>query len=308
MRIGIIGLGSIACKAYLPVITEVEHIELVFCTRNREKLEQLANKYRVKETVESVEELIQAGVDAAFIHTSTDSHVEIAEQLIKNGIHVFVDKPISYHYEESKRIVELAEEYGVTLMVGFNRRFAPMYAAMKEKDDLRLVHLQKNRMASPDFARRFVLDDFIHVVDTIRFLAPGEIKETSVSSYIQEGKLHYVMLQLQGDGFTFTGLMNRDSGTNEETLEVMNPGNKWVIEGLNREAHFIGGAEGRLTFKDWDPVLYRRGFEQMITHFISCIRDNTQPMISARDALESHRLCEYVVQKVEEKGALVWGD
>lgn len=306
MRIGIIGLGSIACKAYLPVITRIEHTQLVFCTRNRDKLEQLARKYRVSETVESVEELIQAQVDAAFIHTSTESHVSIAEQLIKNGIHVFVDKPISYHYEESKRLVELAEEAGVTLMVGFNRRFAPMYASMKEQDGLRLVHLQKNRMASPDFARRFIFDDFIHVVDTIRYLAPGEIRETSVSSYIQDGKLHFVLLQLLGDGFTLTGLMNRDSGTNEEALEVMNPGNKWVIEGLNTTAHFTGGREGRHQFNDWDPVLYRRGFEQMISHFIACIRDNQQPMISSRDALESHRLCELVVEQVERKGAEVW--
>ncbi|GGH19288.1 Gfo/Idh/MocA family protein [Paenibacillus segetis] len=306
MRIGIIGLGSIACKAYLPVITGIEHIQLVFCTRNRDRLEQLASKYRVSETAESVEELIQAGVDAAFIHTSTESHVSIAEQLIRNGIHVFVDKPISYHYEESKRLVDLAEEAGVTLMVGFNRRFAPMYASMKEQNDLRLVHLQKNRMASPDFARRFIFDDFIHVVDTIRFLAPGEITETSVSSYIQDGKLHFVKLQLQGDGFNFTGLMNRDSGTNEETLEVMNPGNKWVIEGLNTTAHFNGGQESRQQFNDWDPVLYRRGFEQMISHFITCIRENKQPMISSRDALESHRLCELIVGQVEAKGAEVW--
>ena len=40
MRIGIIGLGDIAQKAYLPVLNEKEGIELVLCTRNKEKLER----------------------------------------------------------------------------------------------------------------------------------------------------------------------------------------------------------------------------------------------------------------------------
>ena len=38
MRIGVIGLGNICEKAYLPVITAIEDVELIFCTRNEEKL------------------------------------------------------------------------------------------------------------------------------------------------------------------------------------------------------------------------------------------------------------------------------
>lgn len=46
MKIGIIGLGDIAQKAYLPVITQHSDVELVFCTRNSEVLNQLARRYR----------------------------------------------------------------------------------------------------------------------------------------------------------------------------------------------------------------------------------------------------------------------
>ena len=47
MRIGIIGLGNICEKAYLPVITAIEGIEIVFCTRNKERLNSLSKKYRI---------------------------------------------------------------------------------------------------------------------------------------------------------------------------------------------------------------------------------------------------------------------
>lgn len=139
MRIGIIGLGDIARKAYLPVITAIENIELVLCTRNSEVLRQTANQYRIGETAHQPEQLIAAGIDAAFIHTATESHAGIIELLIRHGIHVYVDKPISYNYGESARLVELAESMGVQLMVGFNRRYAPMVAAMKEQNERRLV-------------------------------------------------------------------------------------------------------------------------------------------------------------------------
>ncbi len=49
MKIGIIGLGDIAKKAYLPVLTERENTQLVLCTRNEAVLQKLAEKYRIQE-------------------------------------------------------------------------------------------------------------------------------------------------------------------------------------------------------------------------------------------------------------------
>ncbi|MBU2703348.1 putative dehydrogenase [Sporomusaceae bacterium BoRhaA] len=58
MKIGIVGLSNICKKAYLPVITAVEGIDLIFCTRNKEQLEKLSEKYRVSSYVTSVDDLI----------------------------------------------------------------------------------------------------------------------------------------------------------------------------------------------------------------------------------------------------------
>lgn len=303
MRIAIIGLGDIAQKAYLPVITSIEGIELVLCTRNTDTLNHLSAKYRIPRKAANVQQVIDMGVDAAFIHTATESHVRIAEELIRCGIHVYMDKPISYSYEESLRLAALAEEKGIILMVGFNRRYAPMVAAMKEQNDRRFVMLQKNRKYSPDFARRFIYDDFIHVVDTIRFLASGEITDVRFTPYILEGKLYQAVLHIEGNGFVCTGIMNRDSGTNEEVLEVIRPGNKWVVEGLNSTIHHSKGEERHIKFNDWDPVLYRRGFVSIIQHFIDCVREGLEPEISISDALQSHEICEMIVKQAEAHGA-----
>lgn len=82
MKIAIIGLGNICTKAYLPYITSKEDIDLVFCTRNKEKLEKLSKRYRIKEYYTSVDKLLDKNIDAAFVHTATETHASIIEKLL----------------------------------------------------------------------------------------------------------------------------------------------------------------------------------------------------------------------------------
>lgn len=299
VRIGIIGLGDIARKAYLPVVSSKPELELVLCTRKVETLDSLAKQYKVKETARSVEELVNSGIDAAFIHAATESHVEIAEKLLNSGVHVYVDKPMAYSYEEAKKLVELSEKNNRLLMVGFNRRFAPMYKSLSEKPDRNLILIQKNRTFNPDSIRRFIFDDFIHVVDTLRFLMPCEIEAINVNGLKKDNKLYSVMLQLSGKGCTAVGIMNRDSGITEEVVEVISPGNKWVVRDMVTTTHFSSGEEKIIRFNDWESTLYKRGFYNVVDNFIACIKENRIPFPTANDSLKTHELCEKVVEELE---------
>ena len=298
----VVGLGAIAEKAYLPVIATRADVRLVLCTRNGARLAAMAAAYRVPDAVHEVGAAIALGVDAAFVHTSTESHVEIAERLLAAGVHVYVDKPLAYTYAEGERLVAAAERAGRTLMVGFNRRFAPLYRQARGSGDARVVVMQKNRTALADDPRRFVFDDFVHVVDTLRYLVGPRAVEPRVSAFQQAGRLHHVMLQLDADGCTAVGLMNRDSGATEETLEVMRAGEKWVVRGLTSAAHHADGVERAHQSGDWESVLHRRGFPQIVDHFLACVRGEQEPEQSARDALSTHALCEHVVREVERLG------
>jgi virulence factor len=302
MRVAIVGLGAIAEKAYLPVIATRADVRLVLCTRNGERLGAMAAAYRVPDAVRDVGAAIALGLDAAFVHTATESHVEVAERLLAAGVHVYVDKPVAYSYAECERLVAAAERAGRTLMVGFNRRFAPLYRQARGAGDARVVVMQKNRTALPDEPRRFVFDDFVHVVDTLRYVIGPRAAEPRVSAFQRAGQLHHVMLQLDADGCTAVGLMNRDSGATEETLEVMRPGEKWVVRGVTSAVHQTDGAERVHRSGDWESVLHRRGFPQIVDHFLACVRGEQELEQSARDALATHALCEHVVREVERLG------
>ncbi len=301
MKVGIIGLGGIAQKAYLPVITSRENTELVFCTRNDATLNKLSKKYRINEFTNSIDELIKLGVEAAFVHTATESHKEVVEKLLNHGIHVYVDKPISYYYEDALYLAELSKKVDKTLMVGFNRRFAPMYRTLKEEKKPDIVIIQKNRVNQPDNVRRFVFDDFIHVVDTLRFLMGSSHEKIDIRSLKKADNLYNVILQLSNEATTAIGMMNRDSGVSEEVVEYMCSGKKFFIEDLVHTTKYENNKEEILKFNDWDPTLYRRGFYQVIDEFLNSIEEKRTPSITIEDSLITHEICEKVVETLMSK-------
>ncbi|WP_256941201.1 Gfo/Idh/MocA family protein [Bacillus sp. EAC] len=282
MKIGIIGLGDIAKKAYLPVLSEKEDIELVLCTRNNLVLNELSKKYRIEEKAQTVEELITKNIDAAFISTATEAHFETAEKLLKSGISVYIDKPISMNLHETEKIVNLAKETGKIAMVGFNRRFIPRVKELKDQGKATLIIMQKNRYASPDFVRRFVVEDFIHVVDTLRFLMNTEVMDLKVEFLKNEDKLDHLVIQLIGEGCTAIGIMNRNSGVTEEVIEYMTAQNKYVVNALVETTRYHDKEINLIKFGDWEPTLYKRGFYQLIDHFIECVRFNKNPALPLR--------------------------
>ncbi|MEW9050539.1 MAG: Gfo/Idh/MocA family oxidoreductase [Neobacillus sp.] len=299
IKIAVIGLGDIAQKAYLPVISQIANIEVHLVTRNKEKLKMLSSKYRYPHIHHDLSSLISAGVQAAFVHSSTESHYKMVKELLLHNIHVYVDKPITYHYETSKELVELAEARQLILMTGFNRRFAPFYQSMKEITVPNMVLLQKNRHALPGDIRTFVYDDFIHCLDTVRYLFDSEIDQMVVTGRKEKGLLHHVVVQLISKEMTGIAIMNRDNGAVEERLEVMGPMEKRIVTDLAEMVIQSNNKEAKLFFNNWDSTLFKRGFEQIVNEFILAISTSTAPSITARDALKTHELCEAVVNQLE---------
>lgn len=301
MKVGCIGLGDIARKAYLPVLGGLPGVELHLQTRTPATLARVADGLHLPEGQRhaDLDSLLVAGLDAAFVHAPTLVHPEIVTQLLEAGVPTYVDKPLAYELADSERLVALAEERGVSLAVGFNRRYAPGYAQCADHPR-ELILMQKNRIGLPEEPRSMILDDFIHVVDTLRFLTPGPVEDVTVRARVEEGLLHHVVLQLSGEGFTALGVMNRLSGSAEEILEVSGQDTKRQVVNLAEVIDHKGQPTVRRR-GDWVPVARQRGIEQVVLAFLDAVRAGK--VLSARDALATHELCERVVRAVQEQAA-----
>ncbi|MGW1892598.1 Gfo/Idh/MocA family protein [Streptomyces sp. NPDC002004] len=301
MKVGCIGLGDIARKAYLPVLTALPGVDLHLQTRTPATLADVAARHHVPDERchTDLASLLAQDLDAAFVHAPTGAHPEIVAGLLEAGVPTYVDKPLAYQLADAERLVRLAEDRGTSLAVGFNRRYAPAYAQCADHPR-ELILMQKNRIGLPEEARTLVLDDFIHVVDTLRFLAPGPVDHVAVRARVRDGLMHHVVLTLAGDGFTALGVMNRLSGSAEEVLEVSGQDSKRQVLNLSE----VTDHKGQPTLRrrgDWVPVARQRGIEQAVLAFLDAVRAGK--VLSARDALATHELCEQVVRAAEQQSA-----
>jgi virulence factor len=298
MRVGIIGLGDIARKAYLPVLATTPGVTPVLVTRNPATLAEVGDALRATDRFTSVDAAVDAGLDAALVHTPSGTHPTIAGALLRAGVPVLVDKPLATDVAAARELVALAERTGVSLTVGFNRRFAPAVAELATWDDRDVVVLQKHRAHPLGPARAMVFDDFIHVLDTLRYLVPSTLADLTVSvRTTPDGGCRRLAVQFTGSGRLAVGVMSWTAGMAHELLDVVGDGRRRQVTDLADVVDLVG--QERLVRRDgWAPATRLRGFDAMCAHFLDAVRAGRR--LDASDALITHEVCERVVREAEQ--------
>lgn len=300
MKVGVIGLGTIARKAYLPVMmTEHPSIEWHLSTRNEEKLSEIGKKYRInKEQLHTDwKELLDLEMDAVFIHTPTPTHAEIIRAMLEKNIPVFVDKPISDKLEETKELIELSKEKNTLLMAGFNRRFAPRVKELNEIEDKNMVYFQKNQPNQPTKASRYrIYDLMIHPIDTALHMVNGPVKIINTGIVGTEEALKRAWVLLESDQANIMVSVNTESGSKLETMEIQSATQTVRLENLTDWTKYDESGYSSKSFGDWDNTLYKRGFVPMIQTFIDTVRSNGENPVSLDSSLQSHEVCETILR------------
>src|SRR6266850_59330 len=121
-------------------------------------------------------------VDAVSLAVPTESHCEIACDLLEAGIHVLVEKPISRTLEEADRMIAAGRQGNAILQVGHAERFNPALVALRPHVR-NPVYFEIHRVGQ--FTARsldidVVLDLMIHDLDIVQWLVGEEVEVTSL--------------------------------------------------------------------------------------------------------------------------------
>lgn len=292
MKIGVIGLGNIAQKAYLPLYAALrDQGEFILTTRNQAVMTAIAQKYGFTGTVATVAELIDSPIEACFVHAATKVHGILVRQLLTAGIHVFVDKPLSEDLEEVHELQALAQHKGLLLMVGFNRRFAPLVEQLKAVPNKQMITIQKNRIADLQPTAFVIYDLFLHVVDTAVYLLEEPTGQIATTIVAEQGQLQRAILHLETAKTSVLCTMDLCSGANSEVFEVTSPQGTYRLEDLTQ---LTVKTKEYTTFQkmgDWTSTLEKRGFQQMVTQFIQAIKEPHTANLKQAHIDTSHKLC-----------------
>ena len=299
MKIGVIGVGNIAEKAYLPTYAKKQGtLDFYFATRNKETKERIQKEYGFQHLYETIDELLEEKIEACMIHAATKVHYELAKKCLENQVHVYIDKPLSVDLNEINELQELADKNQVVLMVGFNRRFAPMVERLKQVPEKRLIQLQKNRIEAQETTEFVIYDLFLHLIDTAVYLLDEPILRTKYQIRETKEFLEYAILQLETQNQTAILTMDLASGANIEKYQVTSKNGTYEVNDLTQLV--IQDADGKKVkeFGDWTNTLVKRGFEPMVEAFFSQIRlgKSETELLKQKEVVRSHELCEEVLK------------
>lgn len=307
MKLGIIGLGDIAQKAYLPYITQLSNVELVFCTRSEPTLTLLSQQYRISEYCTDYKQLLEKGVDAVMIHAATSIHVEIAQFFLSHGIATFVDKPLADSADDVDKLYELAAAKQVPLYVGFNRRHLPLYnqyipeLAKGSLGELRCLRWEKHRFDLPGDLRTFIFDDFIHPLDSINLNAQSNLTGVEVFTQSKGKQLARIDVQWQCGDTLLQASMNRQFGITRESVAASYLNRAFEFDSFVTGRCYKNNQQHQINLKDWTPMLASKGFHSMIKDWIQVVEAGKLATSIVERNIASHRLADEICLKLEAK-------
>jgi predicted dehydrogenase len=133
LRVGVVGAGLIAQVAHLPYLRELSdrYETVALCDIVGETARAVADRHGVPHVFTEWRQMLDHPLDAVIVLT-TSSHAPIAIEAARRGLHALVEKPMCLSVEEGRQMVEAADTAGVTLMVGYNKRYDPAYERFRE--------------------------------------------------------------------------------------------------------------------------------------------------------------------------------
>jgi predicted dehydrogenase len=129
--IGVIGAGNFAVRTLLPVLKGAGVRLRSIASGGGASGAIAGEKFGFERVTTDLDTIFDdAEVDTVFVLTRHDSHAKLALRALNAGKHVFVEKPLALREDELNALEDAAERSGRLLMVGFNRRFAPLAGEM----------------------------------------------------------------------------------------------------------------------------------------------------------------------------------
>lgn len=258
--------------------------------------------------------LARADIDAVVVAASSNSHAALMTAAAAAGKAIYCEKPIDSDLDRARDAVGAVEASGVPSMVGFHRRFAPQYRALRaEIEQGRVGRIKTISIVSrePDLpplaylrvAGGLFRDKAIHFFDLVRWLSGAEPTEVHVmAAVLGAPALHdlgdvdtaFIVLRLADGALCQIENARCSSYGYDERIEVF--GSDGMIEagrdGTPGLARFSAGA----TLHDGvAPTVQDRfgdGFLRCLGTFVDALAAGRPPRPSLRDGLKAQIVAE----------------
>ncbi|MEM3792864.1 MAG: Gfo/Idh/MocA family oxidoreductase [Candidatus Bathyarchaeia archaeon] len=331
VRVGFIGAGAMANSVHYPSLASFRDVEIAaICDLHETRLKETADRYNVEQRFTDYRLMLEkVSLDAVYVimapipsdhYVNAEPLTSIVVNCLKRGLHVFIEKPPGVSVEDAEKMAEVAEKSGCKTMVGFNRRFIPVFREAKRivEENGSITHctavFHKNMIGQPEPWGRVshLVADVIHAVDALRFMG-GEVDEVTAyvcrfyadymnsfnalvkfrsgcighlcSNYSSGGRVHYFEMHSKA----LYAFVNLPFEPEKQEALILRGGKSYGEAEVLKNLDLVGGC------RDFHVVY---GYLQENRHFIDCIKNDEMPETNFKDAVETMKLVERIKSSI----------
>src|SRR5215213_1894666 len=314
--LGVIGAGGYVPAMLLPHF-KTEGVEFrSIATASGVSAHDVGKRFGFAFAVSSGQEVLDdAGVNLVVIGTRNNTHAELARGALERNKHVFVEKPLAVNDEQLESVLEAAASSSGKLMVGFNRRFAPLTQRAKEffrNRDTPLSMLyrvnagripKEHWMQDAEEGAGRIIGEACHFIDLMQYFAgapPVYVFAESISarsSKIVDADSVIITLRFaDGSNGSLAYLAEGDKGLAKERVEIFGEGRVFVLDDFRRAMLYKDGREEQIASKTQD-----KGQQEQVRAVCASVLQGGAPPISLDELAATTRATFRVLDSLRDR-------
>lgn len=308
IKVGILGAGYIG-SVHARNLKRDERVHLVGIADIRpEAAQRLATEVGSR-PLPDLAAVLHEGAQAVYVTTPNAHHVEPVVSALNAGIHVFGEKPMATTLDGARQIAAAAGRSTAIYQLGFNRRWAPAYAYVRDlisrgEFQPAMAHVKMNRgeLQNPPWVGTaaltggFLYESTIHLLDMCRFLL-GEVDavicQARTTAYQEPDGFAAILRCAAGTLVTFHSCAHATWVFPFERIELFGPHQAVVTEEMERVSVSPGLGREIVTRSYFQlPMEEKWGYRLEDQRFLDAILDGRPPAVTAEDGLRATELVE----------------
>ena len=327
LKVAVIGAGHLG-KEHSRIYSEMPEVSLVgVVDTDKDAGEAVAQRCKTR-YYSSLKEILDK-VDVASVVVPTKSHYGITKELLNNGIHVLVEKPMTGTVSEAEDLIKLGRQNSVILQPGYIERFNPALEAIK-KLDVSLKFIECHRLSPFTFRSAdigVVLDLMIHDIDIILYLSKSKVKKIdAVGVNVIANKEDIANARIQFENgcvanitasrvsfepmrrirlFSENSYISLDYQKQEALIYKKSP--KLTLKSIDIENKGVSNITDLKNFSFGDMLKIERikmnnqePLRKELESFIDCVKNGKQPVVSGEEGIEAIKIADIIREEINK--------
>jgi predicted dehydrogenase len=297
VRIGIVGVGYLGTQ-HARILSYLEEAELKSVADiDFQKALQIGNRHGVR-YFQNYEEMID-DIDAAVVATDTSAHFSVSMNLLEQGKHVLVEKPITATVEQGDQLVETAAKNNLIFQVGHLERFNPAVEAVENLiSEPKFIEVQRlGSFSARSLDIDVVLDLMIHDLDIILALIKDEvvaIKSSGIHVVSEKTDIANARLEFKS-GCVATLTASRVHQGKVRKLRIFEPTSYYSIDYIDQEVK-VFPLDGRQTDIKTLKIQKDEPLKKELKNFLDCVDTGKQTKVTGEEGLRALKLAYDVIR------------